>query len=59
MYELLKENEKLRKTLIEARVNETALKKRNSSANDRESIFMEKKLADYDRMYQQRTEVEA
>ena len=57
--ELLKENEQLKKTLLGARVNETALKKRKSSINDRGSMFIEKKLVDYERMYQRKAEVEA
>lgn len=53
VYDLLRENEQLKRKLLGSRVNETALKKRKS-VHDRSSFFIEKKLIDYEHMYQRK-----
>lgn len=47
MYDVLKENELLKKELLSLKVNENLIKKRKSTLNDRSSIFIEKNLIDY------------
>jgi hypothetical protein len=59
MYDVLKENELLKKELLSLKVNENLIKKRKSTLNDRSSIFIEKNLIDYEKLYQKKMDLEA
>jgi hypothetical protein len=53
----LKENEALRKQLINLKINESVLKKRNSTLNDRSSIILEKSLIEHGHLLQEKIDL--
>lgn len=56
---MLKENEQLKKELVGLKINENLLKKRKSTLNDRSSIYIEKNLIDYEKLFQKKIDLEA
>ena len=59
LMDLLKENEQLKKELLTHKVNDSILKKRKSTINDRNSIFIEKNLIDFEKLSQKKMDLEA
>lgn len=56
--DVLKQNQHLRRELLNFRVNESFYKKRTSNAKDRNSIFIEKNIIELQKLQQKKMDLE-